>query len=161
MSPNPYAPPGAEVADPIPMRPEPPRTVSNACRLIVASLFLGLVTLLPGIGVPPPEDAQVPLIWTLTMIVVFGGLTLWLAVEVMRGKSWARWAMLAYLAVGWVLGGGEFTDDFLRSPLAGMIEAICMVMEIVACALLFFGSGGKWFAELAAIRRARSEEAGP
>jgi hypothetical protein len=35
----------------------------------------------------------------------------------------------------------------------GAIDAVCIVMEAVACYLLFFGEGARWFAALAARRR--------
>jgi hypothetical protein len=153
MTPNPYAPPDAEVADVTSLRPPTPRAVGNACRLIIASLVLGIVSLLPGIRVPRPDDPQVPLAFTLGSVVVFGGLTLWLALEVWRGKRWARWVMLAYLVLGWWLGAGDMSDDFLRSPLLGTLDAVCILLEAIACALLFFGAGARWFAALAALRR--------
>jgi hypothetical protein len=147
MTPNPFAPPRAEVADPPPQQPPP--AVRRACRLVVASMVLGLVTLLPGIAAPVPDDAQVPLFITLAIVAFFGGLTIWLTVAVSRGVHWARWALLAYLALGWVLSGMQFTDEFMRSPISGMIEIVCVVMELVASAMLFFGSGARWFAGLA------------
>lgn len=155
MTPDPYVPPESEVANSSPQWPKAPKTVSHACRLVLASLLLGLVTLLPGIRPPRPDDADVPLAFTLGAVALFGGLTVWLVIEVWRGKLWARWGMLAYLGLGWLLGGGEVTDDFLRSPLLGTIDAVCIAMEGVACALLFFGAGAKWFATLAALRRGR------
>ena len=157
MTPNPYAPPESDVADVKRSRPPVPRAVGNACRLILASLVLGLISMLPGIRVPRPDEADVPLAFTFGSIAVFGGLTLWLALEIWRGKHWARWAMLAYLVLGWWLGAGDMGDDFLRSPLLGALDAVCIVLEIIACLLLFFGEGGRWFAALAALRRRRTD----
>ena len=156
MTPNPYAPPGADVADVNTARPPMPRAVRVACQLIMASLALGLVSMLPGIRPPRPDDPAVPWAFTLGAIVVFGGLTIWLTLELLRGKLWARWGMLAYLVLGWWLGGGEISDDFLRSPVLGLIDAVCIVLEIAACWLLFFGDGARWFAALAALRRGRA-----
>jgi hypothetical protein len=153
MPPDPFAHPSADAADANAPRPPAPRAVRIACRLVIASLALGLVGLLPDIRLPRPEEAAAPLTFTVGSIVVFGGLTIWLAVEVLRGKPWARWAMLAYLALGWWLGAGDLGDDFLRSPVLGIIDAVCIVMEALACYLLFFGEGARWFAAMAARRR--------
>ncbi len=119
----------------------------------MASLALGIVSLLPGIRPPRPDDPLVPLAYTLGAVLVFGGLTIWLAIEVLRGKPWARWAMLAYLALGWWLGGGELGDDFMRSPVLGVIDVACIALEAVACTLLFSGAGAQWFSALAALQR--------
>lgn len=154
MKPNPFAPPRAEVADPASKIPGPPRAVDRACLLVVASMFLGLVTLLPGVAAPAPDDAPVPLFITLVIVAFFGALTIWLAAAVHRGIGWARWALLAYLLLGWFLSGLQFNDEFMRSPVSGMIEIVCVVMEVAASALLFFGSGAAWFAQLAALRKA-------
>ena len=155
MPPNPYAPPGADVADVDASRPPVPRAVSLACRLIMVSLVLGIVGLLSGIRTPRPDDPDTPLAYTLVAIAFFGGLTVWFALEVLRGKPWSRWVMLAYLALGWWLGASEMADDFLRSPLLGTIDAVSIGLEGMACWLLFFGDGARWFAALAALRRGR------
>jgi hypothetical protein len=154
MTPNPFLPPHADVADPAAPPPQAPPAVRRACRLVVASMFLGLVTLVPGVAAPSPEDAQVPVFITLAIVALFGGVTIWLAFAVHRGAPWARWALLAYLALGWVLSGMQFMDEFLRSPISGMIEVVCIAMEFAACGMLFFGSGAAWFAALARVRLA-------
>jgi hypothetical protein len=153
MTPDPFVPPTAPLADADPSRPPRPPAVNLACRLIIASLALGIVSLLPGIHLPRADDPVVPLAYTLGAVLVFGGLTVWLAIEVLRGTPWARWAMLAYLALGWWLGTGELNDDFMRSPVLGVIDAACIALEAVACGLLFSGTGAQWFAALDALRR--------
>jgi hypothetical protein len=157
MSPNPFAPPRAEVADP-PSGPQPPHAVQRACRLVIASLVLGWVTLVPGIAAPAPDDVQIPFLVTLAIVAFFGALTVWLVVSVSRGASWARWALLAFLVLGWALTGLQFTDEFLRSPVSGMIEIVCTALEVAACWLLFIGSGAAWFSELAQERLGRRRE---
>ena len=152
MLPNP--PPAANAAGTDRSRLElrPPDAVRKACLLILASLFLGLVTLIPGVQPVSPDAADTPLLVTIFVAALSIGLTVWLAVKVYDGRNWARWAMLAFLALGWWLDGSELTEDFIQSPLAGAIEAICIVMEAVACGYLFFGRGARWYAELSAQR---------
>jgi hypothetical protein len=152
MTPNPYAPPGAEVADPVHGRPSPPPSVRNACLLILASLALGLVTLLPDVRLPAPDESAIPLGVVLGIVVVFGGLTVWFAIQTLRGRNWARWAMLFYLMLGWLLVGSELDSEMARAPMAAIIDTVCIAMELVACGLLFFGTGGRWFSERAAVR---------
>lgn len=144
MTPNRYAPPGADVADPD--TAPPPRAVQRACRLVIASLLLGLFTLVPGVAAKAPDDVPVPFLVTLALLAIFGGLTVWLVVNVHRGVNWARWALLVYLVLGWVLVGMQFNDEFMRSPISGMIEVACFALEVAACWLLFVGGGAAWFA---------------
>jgi hypothetical protein len=155
MTPNPFAPPRAQVADPGSTPSDPPRAVRRAGRLVIASMLLGLVTLVPGVDVPAPDDAAVPFFVTLAIVAFFGGLTIWLVVATLRGASWARWALLAFLMLGWVLTGLQFTDEFLRSPISGMIEIVCVALELAACWMLFVGSGAAWFSQLALERQDR------
>lgn len=157
MTPNPFAPPRAEVADPRKPRPEPPPAVRRACRLVIASMLLGWVLLVPGLGAAAPEDAQVPFLLTFVVVAFFSALTLWLLFATSRGAPWARWALLAYLLLGWLLSGLQFNDEFLRSPVSGMIEIVCVLLELVATWLLFTGSGAAWFASLALARASKTK----
>ena len=152
MPSNPYQPPGAEVADaPQVLAPRPP-TVRLACQLVLAAFALGLVTLLPGVDVPRPEDAALPGVF----VAIFGVITLWLTYATYQGRNWARWALLAYLILGWFLVSGELVSDFERAPLVGSLNLAAVVMELAAVWLLFAGAGAKWFGR---SRRQPSAEA--
>jgi hypothetical protein len=152
---NPFAPPNAEVADPPSDAPPPPREIRRACGLILVAMVLGLVTLLPGVRPERAGAEDVPAFVTFGLIVFFSGLTIWLALKIYRGSGWARWAMLAYLALGWWLAGSELQETFAGSPVSGLIDVVCIAMEAVACALLTLGNGARWFSQLAERRRAR------
>jgi len=156
MPPNPYVPPSAEVADPVIAQSSAPRSVRNACLLIMVALVLGVFTQLPGVRVPGQDEPAVPLFLSLGLFLFFGGLTVWFAIEIFRGKNWARWAMLVYLSLGWILVGVGLNDELARAPLSGIINVICIILEFVACWLLFFGAGARWFSEIIARRRAQA-----
>lgn len=123
----------------------PPDEIWRACLLIVASLLLGLVTMIPGIAPERPAEADMPALEVLGLLAVFGGLTLLLALKILQRRNWARWAMLAYLVLGWLLAAATMKEDFALSPLAGLINLVCMVLEWLAVWQLFFGNGPKWF----------------
>jgi hypothetical protein len=144
-----YAPPRSEVSDPKRTRPPSPPSVRLACLLILAGLALSLVSLLPFIRPPAPDEQDVPLWVTLLVVAIFGSLTVWFTVQTSRGKNWARWAILLYLAFGWVLSAMEFQTELERAPLFVMINSVCIALELVACWKLFTGEGAGWFAELA------------
>ncbi len=142
---DPFRPPQAEVRDPEAGHGPMPRAVQLACTLVLVSLVIGAVTLLPGIRPEDPAAEPVPLGFTLAMLLFFGGITVWLVRVVQRGRNWGRWALLAYLALGWWLGAGQITDDFNGSPLVGLIDIASIVMEMVAAVLLFLTASGRWF----------------
>jgi len=149
MPTNPYQPPSADLADPEAENPHPPVSVRRACQLILGSLALGLLTLMPGIRPVTSQDEAVPFAFTAAFALIFGGLTVWLTVKLYRRKNWARWAMLAYLLLGWLLAGSSLNDDFVQSPIAGIIDIVCIAMEAVACWYIFLGGGAHWYAKLA------------
>lgn len=152
---NPFAPPEAPVADPPTHEPPPPTEIRRACVLILVAMVLGLVTLVPGVRPERPGAEDIPALFTFGLVVLFSALTVWLAVKIYRGTSWARWAMLAYLALGWWLAGSELQETFVGSPVSGAIDVVCIAMEAVACVLLMSGNGARWFSQLAEHRRAR------
>ena len=116
-------------------------------------MILGLVTLLPGVRPERPGEAEIPVLFTVGVVVLFGGLTVWLALKMYRGRNWARWTMLAYLALGWWLAGSEMQDNFVRSPISAVIDVICIAMEAVACWLVTLGDGARWFSRGISTRR--------
>lgn len=156
MPPNPFAPPGADVADVDPSRPPMPPSVRRACRLIIASLALGCVAALMDIRTPRPDGTEIPLLFGLGYFVLIVGLTVWLTFAVARGKGWSRWVMLLFLTPTWWLGATSLNEDFLRSPLVGTISIVGIAIEVAACWMLFTGAGARWFAALAARRGGRS-----
>lgn len=152
---NPFAPPNANAADPPTDEPPPPREIRRACALILFAMVLGLVTLVPGVRPERAGAEEVPALFSFGLVVLFSGLTIWLALQIYRGRSWARWAMLAYLALGWWLAGSELQETFVGSPVCGAIDVVCIAMEAVACVLFTVGNGARWFSQLAENRRAR------
>jgi hypothetical protein len=152
MARNPFAPPGAEVADPVSRQLPPPVQVKRACQMIVGTLVVGVITLFPGVRVPRPDEPSVPVVFSLVFLAVLVGLTILFTARIMQGRNWARWAMLAYLATGWILIGPELADDFYRSPIAAIVDAVTIPVEATACWLLFTGAGAQWFAALRAGR---------
>jgi hypothetical protein len=145
MDHNPYKPPRSDVSDDPHGKAMPPTSVYVACGLVLGALAIGLLGLLPGVR--PEEGDPVPAWFTLALVIIFGGVTVVLSFETLRGRNWARWTLLAYLVLGWYLTAPDLPVNFDRAPMAAVIDAVGMVMELVAAWLLFFGDGPKWFAK--------------
>jgi hypothetical protein len=122
-----------------------PGDIREACRLILGALAIGLIAFWPGLGEPQPDPGVVATVVGVLLVVVFGGLTVWLTRKIWLGKNWARWAMLFYLLLGWVLTLADLNAEMARSPITAIISVVTAVMEVFACWLLFFGAGGRWF----------------
>lgn len=150
---NPFAPPRAGLAEPLIDALPRPLAVGRSVALILGSMALGLVELLPAVHGARPNEEAVPLWFTAAIVLVFGGITVWLARQMYAGRNWSRWAMLAYLGLGWALGIGGLVDDFSYSTLAGPLNVVGMVMEMVAMWLVFQGAGSAWYRALRVTRR--------
>lgn len=155
MTPDRATPPNAAQAAPAADRSRPPPPVRRACLLILASLAIGVILLWPGVRPNPPGEEAAPALFTLAALVVFGGLTLWLAARLYQGRNWARWAMLGYLMLGWWFTSSELNNQFLQAPIVGFMDLVCIAMEGLACWLLFTGAGARWFADLGVQARGR------
>ncbi len=152
MNHNPFTPPTSEVADPVTSFPPQPSSVRLALQLVIGALVLSVVAyVMPGIRVPTPEEGEISLVMMIVLIVFFSAMTLFFASRVMRGKNWARLALLAYLGLGWFMVGAEFNDNFVRSPLSTLIDIACVAMEVAAMVLLFSGASQRWFSAIAKL----------
>jgi hypothetical protein len=119
--------------------------VRLACRMILASMALGLASLVPGVRAPLDGVPEAAPIVTLLLLALFTGLTLWLLWSLALRRNWARWAMLAFLGLGWWLSSEDLMGEFLRSPLAATLDASCIALEMIACVLLFSAAADRWF----------------
>lgn len=156
MTHNPYQAPDASVGDPVIAEPVRPAAVSLACRIFWVVLVLGLLSLLPAIRgewwlVPEVEEtgvegaAEMMLIGMSVFIVIASASYALLTWLISRRHNWARWTMLAYLAFGWYVTTGELSHTFSTAPLAGVLDLLCLLAEVWAAGLLFFGAGARWF----------------
>jgi hypothetical protein len=134
------------VTDPKPASRQVPTSVQRSCRLVIISMFLGLLTLVPSISAMPPDARSAAAIGiVLVAAAIFAGLTVWLTVKVYRGRNWARWSMLLFLGSTWLAGAMQFSDQFTESPVVGTIELIANAIEMFACWLLFFEADARRF----------------
>ena len=156
MDHNPYKPPDAIVADRA-SRPRPPQ-VTRACRILWAMLILGLVSLHPAIrgewwtspeGVESGEAGGAPdvvlaigVALGVLLTVAFAGLL----VLVGRRHNWARWTLLVYLVLGWVLLALDVPTAVNETPpVAIAIDLLSAAAEAWAGFLLFADPAAQWF----------------
>lgn len=147
-----FTPPTAPVAD-VPAEP-PPQPVVIACGLLVLSLVLGFVSL--GLEVRgAPMETPFILVGAVVMLPLLA-LYLWLVVMLWRRRGWARWAVLAFVAAGWLMLLLDQTG--VEGPLQAtmIVDGVCAVAELVAMGLVFLGPGARWFRDRPQASRAHS-----
>ncbi len=142
---NPFQPPRADVEDPSSGFGPRPDSVKHACAIVLISFAIGVLTQIPGVRPEPLGEAEIPFWINAALFLVFGALTLWLVSAVYSARNWGRWSLLVYLGLTWLLGVGLVMGDLQSTPILALIDLACIGMEVVACGLLFFGPGGKWF----------------
>jgi hypothetical protein len=147
----PDAAPAAAGEDGVAEDQRPPVQVSRARFLLLASFALGFLGFIPGIN-PEPMPAGPGLLVAVVIVVILCALYLWLVTMLYRGKNWARWTMLAFLVFSWAMDAANFTAQFARSPIAGIIDFASFAMGLVACWYLFLSAGARWYAARSASR---------
>ena len=67
---------------------------------------------------------------------------------IFSGRNWARWTMWGLNLFGLLWEFGFPDENSQKVQLLTVINTIISVTDLVACALLLFGAGGRWFSEL-------------
>lgn len=131
--------------------PPPPPAIARACRLLLLSMALGIVTLAPSISGRwwTSPDSSVPesiaLAFSLSFTSVELALYTLLIYLTYTRRNWARWALLVFLMFGWVLLVKDFSRLQADNPIAALWNAASMSVELLACYLLFFSRDAVWF----------------
>lgn len=150
-----FAPPRADVADlaaPDALLASRPRSVVWACELILASIAVGLVSLLPFIDPPLPGEpaAMTALIWGITLALT--AVELWLLYCVWQRRRWARWVMVTLTVTGIALSLPVIGEDWTRSLLVAGLGIAGVVFSALGAALLLAGPSARWFKDMAPAR---------
>jgi hypothetical protein len=143
-----YAAPRADVADltaPDVLLASRPRSVVWACVLMLASMAIGLVSLLPVVDPPLPGEpaAMTALVWGITLAVA--AVELWILRCVWRRRPWARWVMVALTVLGIALSLPVIAEDWTRAPLVAGLGIASSAASAVASGLLLVGASARWF----------------
>lgn len=150
MSSDPFKAPAAKVADPDlrgHREPRPP-SVTLACRLLWATIALGLLSLLPGVRAglwDGRDNSLIAVVLALAFVAVMTGVELWLIRLVGSRHGWARWALLIYLIAGWLMTFSDFSASIEQGMAAVLVDLVTGITEMVAVGLLFLGKGRFWF----------------
>lgn len=151
MSSSPYSPPTSDLRQNAPLPPRPPG-IGLSCLLFGATTLLGFSGFLPAVD-PELDYAQAETWLILAISALFGlplsGLLLYC---IWKGKNWARWTLTTLNIAGWLFTASQWPADYAKSHFLGGLDLTVAVFEMAACAMLFFGTGGQWFAAISRQR---------
>ena len=130
-----------------------PYEVARALQLLWTVLAISVVTLHPAVrgdwwlgseGVEPAlEDAA--LAGGLIIAGLFSGFYIGLVFLIGRRHGWARWAMLGFLALGWLIQGMDLPRSLSETPAAAFADLLMAAAEAWACWLLYSAAASAWF----------------
>jgi hypothetical protein len=142
---NPYAPPGAIVADPVTLEArleKRPWAATAAIYLVWISSGLGI--LFSGYNaLTEPSPVPKSLLLIVWALVYAPGI--WLSVKLIQGRNWARVTFMVLI----VAGGALELTDLGRVPHTSAIDQIAFTIQtclaLATLALLLSGSARRWF----------------
>lgn len=145
MSPNPYAPPTADVADIAAPFIEKPRQVVLAIRILWVSLCIGIPDIVYQMFKTGAEDTGLFVAAVVVQAIVLALVGL-LIVKIAAGRNWARIAFLTLVVLGVALMLLVERTVLTSNALHVVTATIQTLLEAVAMYLVFIGTGRHWFA---------------
>ena len=135
MTQNPYAPPSAQVADPIEPPAPKPRRVIVAMVLFCAAAAMGVTMAIVQHREHIVGQIGFPI-----------GVTAGLCLAIAARRNWARWVYSVLIGLTWLAMIPD-PDGWLRPPYtsAHIVALAIDAMELVALILLFTGPSSRWF----------------
>lgn len=146
MSINPYQAPASNLTPPVQAVTQRPLTINLACGLFGLSLLAGCADFIPGYGTDWEVGSTYMVYGMIAGAFILTVLSIGLIYAIFKGKNWARWTMLGLSVLG-VLMLFLPNEEPTPSQLVRIIDIISTLSYLPGCALLFFGKGGRWFAE--------------
>jgi hypothetical protein len=142
MSRNPYAPPGATVADgdQLPARMKP-LAIRRAVFLMWASLAVNNLILILDWRF---QISQVPVLVVILLEVAGVALSVWLIVKITAGRNWARIVYLVLLVLGLIVLVPDILGSASRAAHIAGLRMIEVGMDFAAMYLVFL-PGREWF----------------
>ena len=152
---SPYAPPAAQVSDPVQAFGPRPRAVAMAAACVWVSLVVGLAATAPGMVdlLARARTGAIPMVTVATSLgttVIGFALLAFIALKLTAGRGWVRWLYVAIYAFGLV----SFVAIAVLMPQAlGQMASWVLAASIfnwavqgAALVLMFVRPSREWFA---------------
>ena len=121
---------------------EKPSTVSWSVLLMYAVVAIGFLR--TGMTVGRHLDVRTPYMYLGSKALVYVA-SVFLIYQISNGKNWARWTLMAILAVAIPLGVLPTIDSIEHSPLHAQLGFAQLAAFIIAAILLLMPRSAKWF----------------
>lgn len=131
--------------------PSRPAIVSNAVRLLYASLAIGVVRAFLEFNTMV-ADAPIGLVLVISAITF--GLLLFLIYKIAAGRNWARIVFLVLFVVGVPMSVIPLVHSLAQTPVSGLIGLVQLVVQVIALVMLFQSPSNAWFRSVKQARQA-------
>ena len=122
--------------------PGKPERVVTAINMLYLLVAIGVVR--TSMTVIRHVDVRSPYSLIITKLLVYA-VTLFLIYRISKGKNWARWALLATVAVAFPLSILPTFDSLSHNPVHTLLGFVQLGLYIVAMIFLFQRDASSWF----------------
>ena len=121
---------------------EKPEKVVTAVKMLYLLIAIGFIR--TGMTVVRHVDVRSPYFLISIKLLVYA-VTVFLIFQISRGRNWARWLLLAEVAIAFPLAILPTFDAISHSPFHTLLGFVQLGLYIVAMLFLFHRSSSEWF----------------
>ena len=119
-----------------------PEKVVTAVKLLYLVVAIGIIR--TSMTVIRHVDVRSPHLLILSKMLIYAA-SVFLIYQVSKGKNWARWLLLAILAIAFPLSVLPTFDAIFHNPIHTLLGFLQLALYIVAMIFLFHRSSSQWF----------------
>jgi len=120
-----------------------PEKVVTAVKLLYLVVAIGIIR--TAMTVIRHVDVRSPHLLIFSKMLVYAA-SVFLIYQVSKGKNWARWLLLAILAIAFPLSVLPTFDAIFHNPIHTLLGFLQLALYIAAMIFLFNRSSAQWFA---------------
>jgi len=120
-----------------------PEKVVTAVKLLYLVVAIGIIR--TAMTVIRHVDVRSPHLLIFSKMLVYAA-SVFLIYQVSKGKNWARWLLLAILAIAFPLSVLPTFDAIFHNPIHTLLGFLQLALYIAAMIFLFHRSSAQWFA---------------
>ena len=129
-----------------------PRTLKMSLWLLVVSVSAGILAVAVGAtpsGTVPASYTWIVVLILLVAVIPSGALWIFVAYRAYRGRNWARWLLVIFLALGLLESLPSFISTFSVTA-SDFLELLAVLTQAVSVALLFTPTANAWYRRVTA-----------
>jgi hypothetical protein len=118
-----------------------PEKVVAAVKLLYLVVAIGIIR--TSMTVIRHVDVRSPHLLIITKMLIYAA-SVFLIYQVSKGKNWARWLLLAIIAIAFPLSVLPTFDALFHNPIHTLLGFLQLALYIVAMIFLFHRSSSQW-----------------